>query len=111
MKRLDRLAPWIGALIGMGAGCAHRQIPGTNIDDTQDTRAIVDVMQHYRSAVEAKDVPAITALLDPSFRDDAGTPNPADDLDYDTVSQKLGDRFSKLDEVKLDIEVRKINVK
>jgi hypothetical protein len=67
-------------------------------------------MQNYRKAVEAKDVSAIVALVDPSFRDDGGSVSPDDDLDYATLSQKLTERFAKLDNVKLDLDIQKIKI-
>jgi hypothetical protein len=93
------------------AGCAHAKIAGTEIEDTSDTRAILDVMKRYRVAVEAKDVPGITALVDPSFKDDGGSTSPDDDLDYGTISTKLAERFAKLENLKLDLDIRKINIK
>lgn len=92
-------------------GCAHSKIRGTDIDDTADNHAIIDTIDAYRKAVEAKDVQGIAFLLDPSFKDDGGSTNPDDDLDYKSVSQKLTDRFAKLDNVRLDIDIRKIQIK
>ena len=37
-------------------GCSARRIPGTDIEDNDDTRAILNVMERFRSAVEARDV-------------------------------------------------------
>jgi hypothetical protein len=93
------------------AGCAHEKIAGTEIEDTSDTRAIIDVMKKYRIAVEAKDVAGIASLLDTTFKDDGGSSGPEDDLDYGTAPQKLAERFAKLDNVKLDLDIRKIKVK
>jgi hypothetical protein len=90
--------------------CAPRRIPGTEIDDTSETRALIAVMQQYRSAIEAKDPDAVMALIDPNFKDNAGTATPADDVDYKVLRQALVDRFAKVDALKLDFEVKKIEV-
>jgi len=92
------------------AACAHQKIAGTEIEDNTDTRAILDVMSKYRIAVEAKDVSGITALLDPSFKDDGGTSGADDDLDYNSVPTRLSERFAKIDNVKLDLDIRKVKV-
>src|SRR5215831_1026076 len=89
------------ASLWLGSACAHRQIPGTSIDDTPDTRAILNVMERYRKAVEAKDARAIVSLADRTFKDDGGTTNPDDDLEYETLEKKLTARFSKLDNIRL----------
>jgi len=95
----------------LALGCAHRQIPGTTIDDNSDTRAILGVMERYRNAVETKDVKAIVGLVDKSFKDDGGSTTPDDDLDFETLQKKLTARFLKLDNIRLDIEVRSIMIK
>jgi hypothetical protein len=107
MRRLLLTALSIAAL----AGCAHGKIPGTELDDTSDNHAILSVMDAYRVAVEAKDVQGIASLLDSTFKDDGGSTNADDDLDYQSAPQKLTERFAKLENVKLDMEVRKIRIK
>jgi hypothetical protein len=62
--------------------CGPRRIPGTDLEDTGDTRAIIDVMTKYNNALVAKDANAILELVDPSFRDTGGTLTNEDDLDY-----------------------------
>jgi hypothetical protein len=106
MKRALLLA--VGAAVL--AGCAHQKIPGTEIEDSSDTRAIIDVMQSYRKAVEARDVQAIVALADPTFKDDGGSSSPDDDLDYATLAPKLTERFAKLDSVRLDLDIQRIKI-
>ena len=51
-------------------GCASRRIPGTEIDDNDDTRAILKVMESYRSGIEAKDAQKIIGLVADTFKDD-----------------------------------------
>jgi len=41
------------------AGCGPHRIPGTDLEDTGDTRAIIDVISKYNSALEARDANAI----------------------------------------------------
>ncbi|HEX4621893.1 MAG TPA: DUF4440 domain-containing protein [Myxococcaceae bacterium] len=107
---MARSVPALLAALAL-AGCAHEKIAGTEIEDTSDTRAIIDVMKKYRVAVEAKDVAGIASLLDTSFKDDGGSAGVDDDLDYATAPQKLAERFAKLGDVKLDLDIRKIHIK
>ncbi len=92
------------------AACAARNIPGTEIPDTKDSRAILEVMEHYRSALEARDAKAIQALVSKSFRDNAGTETPEDDLTYDNLPQALPALFSRLDSPKVDMDVRSLTM-
>lgn len=96
------------AVAAIGLGCVPRKIPGTEIDDTDDTRAVLDVMEKFRVAVEQKDAQTIINLADESFRDDGGSANPDDDLTYQDLYTKLPARFRRLDDVRLELNVRKV---
>jgi len=102
---------WIAATaVALMAGCAAKRIPGTDIDDTPQTRALLGVMEKYRTAVEAEDADGVMALIDPEFQDNSGTATPSDDLDYKNLRRTLADRFARLDSVKLSFEVKRINI-
>jgi hypothetical protein len=90
------------------SGCAPKKIPGTDLDDTSETRAVIDVLQKYRLAVESKNTTAIQQLADSSFRDDGGSSSPDDDLDYASIPTRLAARMAKVSDLKLDVTVRRI---
>ncbi len=94
-------------LVALSVSCV-RKIPGTEIDDNTDTRSVLDTVERYRSAVEQRNVSAVVELADEKFRDDGGTGAADDDLDYKTLSTALPARFQKLDDVRLEVSVRKI---
>jgi hypothetical protein len=96
------------SLAVIAVGCSARKIPGTELDDTDDTRAILDVMERYRLAVEQRDAQTIVSLADESFKDDGGSATPDDDLDYRDLSTKLPERLKRLEDVRLELNVRKI---
>jgi ketosteroid isomerase-like protein len=91
--------------------CGSRRIPGTDIKDTADTRAIFGVIEQYRAAAEKRDAAAVMALVSKQYFDDAGTPDPGDDMDYGQLRRRIGDDFSKLTALRLGIDVRQIEVK
>src|SRR5688500_9232285 len=95
--------------LALGA-CAPHRIPGTDLDDTPDVRALLQVMERYRAAVEARDAGALVTLAAPSYQDDGGTPEPEDDLDYQALQNVLPSRLAKVSDVKLELDVRKIDV-
>ncbi|MCP3097694.1 nuclear transport factor 2 family protein [Myxococcus sp. K15C18031901] len=93
------------------AACAAKRIPGTDIDDTSETRAILAVMEQYRSAVEAKDAAAVASLVSKDFHENAGTPNdPEDDLTAENLAQYLESLFAQVQSPKVELEVRRIEV-
>ncbi len=70
-------------------GCGPHRIPGTDLEDNGDTRAIIDVISKYNFALEARDANGILALVDPSFHDNAGTLTPEDDIDIQRLHTVL----------------------
>jgi hypothetical protein len=92
------------------AGCGLRHIPGTQIPDNSDTRAIVALIDAYRESAERRDSAAVLALVSPKYFDDGGTPDPGDDVDYEQLQKRLTEDFEKLSGFRLDIAVRKIDV-
>lgn len=93
------------------AACTPRNIPGTQIPDTEDTRAIINVMERYRAALEARDAKALQGLVSKSFRDNVGTDDPADDLTYENLPQALPALLARVDGPKVDIDLRQVDVK
>jgi ketosteroid isomerase-like protein len=91
------------------AACA-KNIPNTDIRDTSDTRAILDVIEKYRYAAERRDAAAVVALVSTSYFDDAGTPDPSDDLDYGQLQKALVQDYQRLPAVRLDLGVKQIEV-
>lgn len=90
--------------------CATRHIPGTEIIDTNDSRAILAIMEKYRSAVEAKDAKAIQSLVAEDFREDAGTETPDDDLTYANLPEHVATLFQNVDKPRVDLSVRRVDV-
>ena len=98
-------------VVAAAAACGPHRIPGTDLEDTGDTRAIIDVISRYNSALEARDANAILALVDPEFRDNAGTLTPEDDIDLQRLRTVLPQRLAKLQDVAVRIEIKTIEVK
>jgi hypothetical protein len=98
-------------LAALGAmGCSARRIPGTQIEETPNTRAVYEVVQSYRQAMEKRDAEAVLALVSPAYFDTAGTNEPSDDLDRRGLEAALAKELSRTDGVKLEFTVRKIEV-
>jgi hypothetical protein len=100
----------IAALALALAACGSRHIPGTDIRDTRDTREIVATIDQYRQAVERRDADTVLALVSSRYFDDAGTADPADDLDYGRLQRVLPEHFRQINSVRLGIGVRAVDV-
>jgi ketosteroid isomerase-like protein len=90
--------------------CSPKRIPGTDIQDNRDTRAVVAAIDAYRQAAERRDANAVLALVSPKYFDDAGTPDPGDDVDYGQLRTRLTEDYGKITALRLDIGVKKIEV-
>jgi len=92
------------------SACSARRIPGTEIDDTPDARAIVELVERYRQAAERRDAATVLALASPKYFDEAGTADPGDDVDYAQLAQRLPEDYARLTAVRLEISVRRVQV-
>jgi hypothetical protein len=90
--------------------CAPKNIPGTELQDTPDTRALLMLMERFRSSLEAKDVKGLAALTAPTVQDEGGPPDPEDDLDSRHLEEQLRRRFARLQDIRVQLDVRKIEV-
>lgn len=90
--------------------CSPKRIPGTTITESPDSRAVFDVVQAYRKAMEQRDAAAVLALVAPTYYDTAGTPTPADDLDRAGLEAALTKDLARTDGLRLELMVRKIDV-
>jgi hypothetical protein len=99
------------ALALAASACSPRNIPGTEIESTKDTRAIFGVVQTYRASMEKRDAAAVMSLVAPDYFDTAGTPDPADDMDRPRLEAALTQDLALAETVRLDLTVRRIEVK
>ncbi len=64
-------------------------IPNTRVEDTRENREVVEFVEKYREAVEARNVPILLSLASVNYFDDMGTPAGEDDVDYDALKAGL----------------------
>lgn len=92
-------------------GCSSRYIANTQIEDTEENRSVLEVVEHYRRAMEDKDLDRILSLISDSFFEDPGTPHdPKDDYDKARLKERLTESFARLKEQRLDISPRKVKI-
>lgn len=97
------------ALVATSA-CAHSKIPQTSIDDTEENREILQLVQEYQRAMEGRDSAAVLALVSPRFYEDNGNIDRADDYDYRGLVDQLGKDFERTKAMQLEVRVDAIEV-
>jgi len=102
----SRLLP----LLALLAACAPSRIPGTEVPDSKENRAVYEVIRQYGEALRKKDAGAILLLVAPDYYDGSGTPDPGDDVTRDILEKHLASDLSKVEAVALDMGVKKIDV-
>ncbi len=104
MRTTSLALPLFAALVALAGGCA-KNIPNTDVPDSAENREVVDFMERYRHAIEERNVEAILRMTSPMYLDDSGTPNGADDVDFEGLSAKLAALAERL------LDVRNYNIR
>jgi hypothetical protein len=87
--------------------CAPRTLPGTDINDTPETRAIATLLETYRQAMERRDAKAVLELAAPGYFDNSGTPEPTDDVNRDGLATRL-EELSSITDLRLELTLRNV---
>lgn len=103
-----RLALPLALLVA--AACSPRRIPGTELRDTRENRAIYAVIEEYVRGMNQRDAAVVLAQVAPDYFDDAGTPEPGDDLDRERLEKGLAQDLAKVEAAKLAVSFRKIEI-
>jgi hypothetical protein len=100
------LATTLLALLG---ACSRDKIPNTDVEDTPESRDVVDFVETYRAAVTARDIPKLMSLASKDYYDDMGTPQGDDDVDLEQLRDRLKTTFGPdLLSVHYDIRYRDV---
>ena len=87
------------------AACAHSKIPNTNIDDTEENREILALVDSYHVALESRDADAVLALVSDEFYEDNGNTNRDDDYGKTQLAESLRSEFEKTEKLQLGLRV------
>lgn len=89
--------------------CSTRYIGNTRIEDTEENRQLLRVVEQYRRAFEDRDVERILALTSDHYFEDPGTPHdPSDDYDKAGLRERLQESFARVTEHRLEFQARKV---
>ncbi|UJR79124.1 SnoaL-like domain-containing protein [Sandaracinus amylolyticus] len=90
------------------SGCAARMIPNTDVEDTDDNREVVEFVEQYRHAMEARNPGQILRLVSESYYDDNGTPTTEDDIDYGLLQERVARLAEDVIEVRYEMRYRRV---
>jgi SnoaL-like domain len=90
--------------------CTHAVIPGTNVPDDPQNRAVLEVLARYKQAMEARDPDALLALAAPDYFDRTNSNRPNEPRDIEGLRRTLPRDFTGVRALKLDIDIRKLTI-
>jgi hypothetical protein len=100
----------IAALAVLSLAACARNIPNTDIRDTEDNRALIAAVDAYRKAFDTRNLDGVMALVSPLYYDDAGTIDASDDVDYKSLPTVLQETFQKIAQVRLEFGITAIEI-
>src|SRR6059058_4205443 len=103
-----RIAPLL-ALAALAA-CSHNTIPGTNVSDDPQNRAVLQVLASYKEAMEARDANALLSLAAPGYFDKGDPARPSEAHDLEGLRKSVPRDFNGVRALKLDIDIRNLKI-
>jgi len=97
----------IVALLG-SVSCKPELIPGTQVEDTEENRKVLEFLGKYRKAVVDRSPDGLVGLCANDYFEDNGTVEQNDDYGIDKLRERLKHDFDKTKEIQLEIIVQMI---
>lgn len=89
-------------------GCKPRLLPNTNVKVTKENEEIVHFLEQYKAAVERRSVDAIMEFVAKDFKDNMGTEDPKQYLDYLGLKERLEKTLPRIHDLRLGMFVQHI---
>lgn len=94
--------------VASSTGCKPALIPGTNVEDNEANRKVIEFLGKYREAIVQRSTDQVVGLVAQDYFEDNGTPEQADDYGLAQLREKLEANFSRAKEIQLEIIVQQI---
>lgn len=91
-------------------GCNTQMIPNTTIEDSPYNREVITFCEHYRNALEQRDIGALLALASPRYYENSGTPEGDDDYDITGLRDVLRRTLPRVQTVRYEFRYRRVSV-
>ena len=101
-----------GALLPVAmAACATARIPNTEVVDTPENRAVVAVVERYRTAMETRDAPTLRAMASKHYYENASTTASAeDDWGFPNLEEVLKRLTDNVKSVTYDVHITDLQI-
>jgi hypothetical protein len=96
------------ALLTLACGGGQQTIPGTQVPDSDENRAIIDTVEKYRVAIERRDAAALLLMASPDYWEDGGTGSGSDDYGYKGLQRVLAGRFQQVEGIRYSLRYLRI---
>ena len=100
----------LGACL-LAAACSHATLPGTNIPDSPENRAVLDVFGKYREALESRDASGLLALAATTYYDQGDQSHQIGPTDYNRLKTRLASDFKDVNGIRLEATIKALEVK
>lgn len=90
--------------------CKPSLLPNTEIEDTDENRAIYDVLTIYRNSMEARNADKVISIISRDFFETNGNEDPSDDYGYKELVTHIRDDLGRTLVLRLDIHLKEISV-
>ncbi len=92
------------------AGCGHRYIKGTRVEDTRENKQVYDVIEDVRVGMEERNSEKVLSHVSPQYFEDMGTPEPQDDYGYEQLKTLVAESFGATKEMHVILDIHAITV-
>lgn len=106
--RIPQLAVALVLALSAVGGCKPDLIPGTQVEDSEENRRVLEFLMRYQAAMQSRSVDGVVALCAADYFETNGNDNPADDYNIDGLRTKLGDHFGRTKELVLEVYVQQV---
>ena len=106
-----KLIFFLAAILAVVSGCTPKFIPNTEVEDTEENRAIIAFCERYRHAVEDLNIGLLLSLVSPQYFDNSGTVTGDDDMDKAGLEVILKERFKAVESIRYEIRYRAVYTK
>ena len=90
-------------------GCTHQYIANTDVEDNDFNRKVIEYCELYRHAVELRNTARLLQMAHPSYFEDGGNVDAADDINYDGLKTYLNEQFNQTTAIRYEIHYRNIS--
>jgi hypothetical protein len=107
--RIRTIAVVAALALSAAGGCKPDLIPGTQVEDSEENRKVLEFLTRYQAAMQARKVDAVVDLCAADYYETNGNDDPKDDYNLDGLRTKLTEHFGRTKEVVLEVYVQEIS--